>query len=72
MQMKLTYSDYLNDPALRGRILAEARRERSRALERLIFAPIAALFRQRRRMQGCSGQVSLQASASSSRAAALG
>jgi hypothetical protein len=42
--MKLTYADVLDNPELLGRLVAEAKRERTRAINRLVFAPIAAFF----------------------------
>jgi hypothetical protein len=41
--MKLTYEALLNDPGLLDRILADARRERARAVYELVVAPVAAL-----------------------------
>ncbi len=42
----LTLERYRNDPGLRPAIEAAARRERAKAIARLIFAPLKALFRQ--------------------------
>ena len=41
--MKLTYEALLNDPTLVDRIVAEARRERARAVHDLIVRPITRL-----------------------------
>ena len=46
--MRLTYEAILADPDLLARALAEAKRERALAMNRLVFAPIAALFRRPR------------------------
>ena len=70
--MNPTYQSLIDHPELLRQIVAAAKRERALALNRLIFAPLAALFRPSLRMQGCSSQVSSRASASSSRVAALG
>jgi hypothetical protein len=43
--MKLTYEEFITNPELVARILAEAKRERALAMNRLVFAPIAAFFR---------------------------
>ena len=43
--MRLTYDMVLADPDLLNRLLADARRERALAINRMLFAPIAALFR---------------------------
>jgi hypothetical protein len=43
--MRLTYEDFTSNPELMARILAEARRERALAINRLVFAPVAAFFR---------------------------
>ena len=43
--MRLTYEDFTSNPALVARIVADAKRERALAIRRLVFAPIAALFR---------------------------
>ena len=42
--MKLTYEAILNDPSLLERIQAQARRERSKAINRLIVQPIRQFF----------------------------
>jgi hypothetical protein len=42
--MKLTYEALVNDPALVDRIIAEARRERAKAVHELIILPIKHLF----------------------------
>ena len=70
--MKLTYDRILDNPDLLSRAVAEAKRERALAMNRLVFAPLAALLRQGLRMPGCSSQGSSKASASSSPAGALG
>jgi len=43
--MNFSYRDYLQNDQVRRRVLAQARAERARALERFVFAPIASLFR---------------------------
>jgi hypothetical protein len=43
--MKLTYDRILDNPELLERVLATAKRERALAINRLVFAPIAAFFR---------------------------
>ena len=43
--MRLTYDRILADPELLERLLADARRERALAMNRMVFAPLAALFR---------------------------
>jgi hypothetical protein len=43
--MRLDYQDYLAHPELRAAIEAQAHRERVLAMNRLVFAPIAAFFR---------------------------
>ena len=45
--MNITIETYRRDPGLRARIEAAARRERAKAIGRLIFAPLQELFRQR-------------------------
>ncbi|HEX6692432.1 MAG TPA: hypothetical protein VF110_14945 [Burkholderiales bacterium] len=43
--MRLTYDMVLADPDLLNRLLADARRERALAINRMVFAPVAALLR---------------------------
>jgi hypothetical protein len=43
--MELTYDRILDNPDLLSRAVAEAKRERALAINRLVFAPIAAFFR---------------------------
>lgn len=43
--MNLTYRAYLAHPEIRARIQAEAHRRRLSEMDRLIFRPLAALFR---------------------------
>ncbi len=43
--MRFTIGQYRQDPELRRRIEAAARRERMAAMHRLVFAPLKALFR---------------------------
>jgi hypothetical protein len=43
--MNLTYRAYLEHPEVRARIEAEAHRRRMSEIGRLIFRPVAALFR---------------------------
>ena len=42
--MKLTYEAILANPDLLKDVMAEAKRERVRAVSRLVFAPLARLF----------------------------
>ena len=42
--MKLTYEAILANPDLLNDLLVEAKRERARAMRRLVFAPVARLF----------------------------
>lgn len=42
--MRYTYEDLLNDPSLFARIHNEARRERAKAVNRLIVQPIKNFF----------------------------
>jgi hypothetical protein len=44
--MNLILERYRNDPGLRPAMEAAARRERAKAIARLIFAPLKELFRQ--------------------------
>lgn len=44
--MNLTLERYRSDPGLRPAMEAAARRERAKAIGRLIFAPLKELFRQ--------------------------
>ena len=43
--MKLTYEALLDDPKILERILADARRERARAMHDIVIEPIKRLFR---------------------------
>lgn len=42
--MKLTYEAILDDPKILERIVLDARRERARAMHRMLIEPIARLF----------------------------
>jgi|SoiMetStandDraft_2_1073263.scaffolds.fasta_scaffold951923_2 hypothetical protein len=42
--MRYTYEDLLNDPSVLERIRSEARRERAKAVDRLIMKPIKDFF----------------------------
>jgi hypothetical protein len=42
--MKITYHDLLDNPELLSRLQADARRERSRAVSRLLIAPIFSML----------------------------
>jgi hypothetical protein len=44
--MNLTLEGYRSDPGLRPAVEAAARRDRAKAIGRLILAPLKALFRQ--------------------------
>ena len=50
--MKLTYEVILNDPSLMERVLAQARRERAKAVHELIVLPIKRLFADDAAMEG--------------------
>lgn len=41
--MKVTYQDVLDNPSLLERLQADARRERSQAVHRLLIAPLTSL-----------------------------
>ena len=42
--MRPTYEDLMKDPAILDRMIAEARRERSKAVHELIVEPIKRMF----------------------------